>query len=669
MTMLDKFTEEISHFIGALHASLEHARAREAYTDFAFHKVDATVDPLPVHTGEFAAPFALLGFEPDFGYRAPAPGHPELPTKTPGVPTLTVERTVGYQVEVNIDKPLPSGIGAPGSLDRSFTVEIEAPGSVVNHISQAISLSDDDVFSIGGHGLRFQPTSIDDAALRDAINHVSTLSPINDITRPDSVEDVIQVIKTIMEEVGEGPGDGDIEAVQIHVSASSIDGIYVNGQKVDAAPEIEDHHVFEKAGSDDAEGEAFSNVLVSDEGVLAVDVSVEVHTGGNTLVNDVVLQNFWTGGAITLVAGDHVDLNAIVQINALWDKDAITAAVNSASAEAATNELFNIATFEHLDGADDGGSGAGDSPVYPSFWAVTEVKGDLMIVNWLEQITFMSDDDVGILSASGVTTRVTAGDNFSVNDVSLFELGFRYDVIIVGGSVFDANIIHQMNVLFDNDVVGAVANFETAGEGSLSSSGNLLWNQARIATVGDADRFESLTQGQAETIASCAEGDAAISSDLLSDPAYAGLQGLRVLYISGDLINLQYIRQTNILGDSDQIALAMDAIAPNLDADWTIETGSNALLNSATIIDLDSVGKTYVGGQQYSQETLFQAELISSQPDFGNPNADALINEAVLFLDDSMLGSDEHSDDADALCLPSDYESHTSDGVNSILGH
>ncbi len=77
----------------------------------------------------------------------------------------------------------------------------------------------------------------------------------------------------------------------------------MNGQKVDAAPEIEDHHVFEKAGSDGAEGEAFSNVLVSDEGVLAVDVSVEVHTGGNTLVNDVVLQNFWTGGAITLVAG------------------------------------------------------------------------------------------------------------------------------------------------------------------------------------------------------------------------------------------------------------------------------------------------------------------------------------------------------------------------------
>ncbi len=35
---------------------------------------------------------------------------------------------------------------------------------------------------------------------------MSTLSPINDITRPGSVEDVIQVIKTIMEEVARGQG-------------------------------------------------------------------------------------------------------------------------------------------------------------------------------------------------------------------------------------------------------------------------------------------------------------------------------------------------------------------------------------------------------------------------------------------------------------------------------
>ena len=148
-----------------------------------------------------------------------------------------------------------------------------------------------------------------------------------------------------------------------------------------------------------------------------------------------------------------------------------------------------------------------------------------------------------------------------------------------------------------------------------------------------------------------------------------GLQGLRVLYISGDLINLQYIRQTNILGDSDQIALAMDAIAPRLDASWSIETGSNTLVNNATIIDLDSVGKTYIGGDQYSQETLFQAELISAHPDFSNPNPDALITEAVHSHEDSLLDQDDYPPASDASCMPSDYDGHTGDGVNSMIGH
>ena len=292
-----------------------------------------------------------------------------------------------------------------------------------------------------------------------------------------------------------------------------------------------------------------------------------------------------------------------------------------------------------------------------------------MIVNWLEQIIFMSDNDVGILSSSGVTTSVIAGDNFGVNHASVFELGFSYDLIIIGGSIYDANIIHQMNILFDNDLVGATADFQTSGEGSFSSSGNLLWNQARIGTIGDADRFDSLSQDQIGTLESFADGEGNIAPELLSNQDFAGLQGLRVLYVSGDLINLQYIRQTNILGDNDQIALAVNAIAPDLDASWTIETGSNALINNATIIDLDSVGKTYIGGEQYSQETLFQAELISSHPDFGSPNPDALVNEAVLFLDDSMLDQNDHATTHDASCLPSDYDGHAGDGVNSMIGH
>ncbi|CAH0340671.1 hypothetical protein RHI9324_02351 [Rhizobium sp. CECT 9324] len=679
MTMADKFTEEISHFIGFFHITLENARAREAYNEFSFTKVDVDVEKLPVHTSDFAAPFELLGFEPGFGYRSPAPDHWYVLTKPVEPQFISVARTVGHHSD---DRVLPDTPNYGFNTAQSSTVhfvapEIQAPGSVVNHFNQAISLSDDDYFSVGGHGLTFSPEPIDDGAVLKGFEEAAALSPLGDLARPGSSDEMVGVIKTIIEQLEEAPGGED--AVQVHISASSIDGIYVNGELVEEAPALEDHHAFAKDGgeaddADDSEVEESgagenSNTWTMDDGTVAIEVSVEVHTGGNTLINNVVLQNFWTGATVTIVAGDHIEANAIIQINALWNTDAITSAVSDWTHDAAANEMFNIATFDHLDTSAGATSDAAANDGYPAFWAVTEIHGDLMIVNWLEQIIFMSDDDVGILSSSGVTTSVVAGDNYGVNHASVFELGFSYDLIIIGGSIFDANIIHQMNVLFDNDFVGATADFQTSGESSVSSSENLLWNQARIATIGDSDRFDSLSQDQLTTLASFANGQGSIAPELLSDEAFAGLQGLRVLYVSGDLINLQYIRQTNILGDSDQIALAMDAIAPNLDAGWTIETGSNALLNNATIIDLDSVGKTYVGGQQYSQETLFQAELISGQPDFGNPDPDALVNEAVLFLDDSMLDPDDHSTASDHSCLPSDYDGHSGDGVNSMIGH
>lgn len=671
MTTMDKFTEEISHFIGFFHISLETARAREAYTEFAVTKSQVEVEKLPVHTSDFGAPFDLLGFDPGFGYRSPAPDHWHVPTRLVDAPPIPAGRTVGYAIEA---PPLPDtfrdAFGTPIKTVHSFSAEIEAPGSIVNHFSQAISLSDDDYFGVGGHGLSFNPEAVDDAEVLEGFEEASALSPLSDFARAGSSEDLIGVIKTVIEQLEDVPDDSD--AVQVHISAASIDGIYVNGEMVEEAPVIEDYHTIDddkESGEEENADDGGSNTWISDDGTVVIDASVEVHTGGNTLINNVVLQNFWTGATVTLVAEDHVEVNAIVQINAIWDTDSITSKVSNWTNDAAANEMFNIATFDHLDTSSGSASDASGADGYPAFWAVTEIHGDLMIVNWLEQIIFMSDNDVGILSSSGVTTSVVAGDNFGINHASVFELGFSYDLIIIGGSIFDANIIHQMNVLFDNDLVGATADFQTSGEGSVSSSGNLLWNQARIGTIGDADRFDSLSQDQIDTLESFADGEGDIAPELLSNEDFQGLQGLRVLYVSGDLINLQYIRQTNILGDSDQIALAMDAIAPDLDASWTIETGSNALMNNATIIDLDSVGKTYIGGEQYSQETLFQAELISAHPDFGNPNPDALVNEAVLFLDDSMLEPDDHSTAYDASCLPSDYDGQTGDGVNSMIGH
>ena len=212
------------------------------------------------------------------------------------------------------------------------------------------------------------------------------------------------------------------------------------------------------------------------------------------------------------------------------------------------------------------------------------------MVNWLEQFIFKTDDDIGVLSSSGVTTSVISGGNLGINQTSILELGFAYDLIIVGGSVYDANLIQQISVLFDNDVVGALPGFQTTGTGMASTGGNLLWNDAYI-DIGGADRFEALSNKYLALANDLADGGNSLSKGVLADDAFTGLEGLRVLYINGDLLNLQYIKQTSILGDSDQIALAMDQLKPHLDADWSLSTGGNALINHAVILIWNSLGK------------------------------------------------------------------------------
>ncbi len=661
MTMFDKITEEIAHFIGVFHVSVEDARFREIYPEFSFNPVPSELEPLPAIVPHFEAPYQLLGYDPGFDYRSPRaePWHAySRPVKFQDTqrPHIIDENGAG-STWYNWPK---YGAGLSHWTTKFTHPELEPPGSVVNYINQIVVLSDNDYFSVGGHNLTFSPDAIDNSGLLASAEAVLSLSPLGDLERPGSGDEIITLIKASILQI-EAAELSSSHAAQIFAAGETMEGIYVNGQLASEVPLLEDYHSFDDEASEDDTG---SNVWRMDNGTVAIKASVELQSGGNTLVNEALLKNFWTGGTVTAVVGDHVELNAIIQTNALWDTDAVTSSIGLPT-NTGINELFNIATFERLDIAKNPNADPVDLDHYPKYWSITEVKGDLMIVNWLEQFTFMSDNDIGILSSSGVTTSIVSGDNTGVNHVSIFELGFSYDLIVVGGSLYDANIIRQTNVLFDNDVIDADASFQTAGKGEISSSANLLWNQAHITNIGNPDRFDVLPQHYLDAANGLADGGTNIPDDVRSDDAFAGLNGLSVLYITGDVLNLQYIRQTNILGDSDQIALAKEAVAPNLTTEWSITTGSNTLVNSAAIADLDSFGKTYVGGDQYSLETLYQAEMISQHPEFGGHHSDALVNEAVLFLDDSML------DTADTAHPPyaAEHDMNPDDGVNSVLGH
>ncbi|MHB2266120.1 hypothetical protein [Aliihoeflea sp. PC F10.4] len=664
---MDSLTETIAHFIGFFHTTLEHARMREAYTKFLVEE-DGTpeTEAAAFVQAQFDARFDLIGYVPTLDYKAPSPDtvmyYPWSDVRfTPPQVDIPGQQVLypGWLM------PKASMVSVSGSAHLVLP-KVEPLGSVASVISQTAILSDNDYFGVGGHGLIFTPPPIDNQPLLDFADQALSISPIGAPAMPGSAAEMGAFIREIAERVENFTADDVPEGATVTVVRSdALEGKYLNGVAVDELPDLKDYHDLNPLENPDP-APAKGNAVVHADGTVTVDASVTVEAGGNTLVNAASVASFWTAATVTAVMGDHIEVNAIVQVNAWMDDDAVSSLIGNWTNDAAQTQAFNLATFARYDTLADMEPPA-PTASFPENWVVTHIDGDVMIVNWLQQLVFMSDNDIGILSSSGSTTTVIAGENTSINQISLYEMAFAYDLIVVGGHVFDANIIQQMNVLFDNDVIGAVEGFETTGKGSVSTSDNLLWNEASIYNVGGATRFDALPDAYKAFADSLADGGQGAAGDVLNDTAFAGLGALRVLYISGDLIKLNYISQTNILGDSDQIALAMNAVGPVTDADWTVNTGGNTLINLAAIADLDSLGKTYVGGQQYSQDILVQAEFISTSPDgLGIKSPDALVNEAVAFLVDDIA---DHSGAGASSFDPSYHplDAGQGDGLQSIL--
>lgn len=644
---MDSVTEIIAHFFGHFHTLIEQARMREAYDEFLADKADQLDYPeLPFIEAQFDARFQLGSYVPELAYEPPAPDillvvpWSYVRFVPPELPELTDKLYAQWPALLQL---------APASIALSYVTktilpDIEPLGSVANYLIQKISLSDNDYFNVGGSGLVFSAEPIDNDLLLDFASEALAISPIANPALPGSVDAVVDFITTAIEAFDSFDASSAPEGASMFVTKSAtLEGDYLNGELVDELPSLIDYYDPEADDEPEAELEPVGQMSVRIEANAHFEASVSLETGGNALVNAASVTSFWTAATVTAVVGSHFELNAIIQINAWMDEDAVSEDVSAwLDPDAAATKAFNLASFARYDTFEEMRQ-AGDEPNFPKHWVVERIDGDVMIVNWLQQFVFMSDNDIGILSSSGVTTSVIAGDNLSVNQISLFEMAMAYDLIIIGGNVYDANIIQQLNVLFDNDLIGAVDGFTTTGNGTASTSGNLLWNEASIYNVGGATRFDALPDAYKAFADSLALGGNGAAGDVLTDTAFADLGALKVLYISGDLIKLNYVGQTNILGDSDQIVLAMNAIDPVEDASWTLQTGDNALINLAGISDLDSLGKTYVGGEQYAQDVLIQAEFISASPDLlGARDPNALVNEAVAFLVDDA--SNDHAD-------------------------
>ncbi len=640
---MDKITESIAHFIGLFHMEVEQARGHKEFAEFqaakALQALDAELKHIEV---DIRSPHELEDMDPGVRY---TPAAPEwvwaLPWTSANFDPPYVSIPLDHHAPHRVHLPTDDGSLASVSSGSRIAHEITPPGSIVELIRQTNILDDSDFVSVGDHGLTFTPIEGHGATLNSLLDSATPFSPIGAVmpgsaqAMTDFIVDTGNALKTLVAaEQADGSDDG-VFAVRDDV----LEGTFVNGEHVAEAPKLEDHMPAGAATVEDSPAGSPDPVQMSESSV-SIAVSVEVNAGGNSMMNTAFINNSWLSSTVMAAVGNHVEINAIVQSNVWSDVDAIGASVDGWKIDAQdVTDSFNIAMFTRIDpGAMDSAAPVLSDSDFPKNWAVTTINGDLITMNWVQQFSFVTDDDIHVLSASGARTTVTTGENILGNDVSLQDLGLYYDLIIVGGSLYDGNFIQQMNVLLDDDFVAGVSGFETNGNASLSTSGNLLWNEASITNIGGADRFEALPDAYKQLAADFASGSRDIPLDVLLDPAFAGLAGIRVLYITGNVIDLQYISQVNVLGDADQVALAMNATSQAFpEADWTVSTGSNALVNVAQIIDVDTMGKTYVGGDHYSDEILIQAELVSNTPQYGTQSPDQLVNEAVAFLTDDDL--------------------------------
>lgn len=680
--LMDKMTEMVAHMVGIFQTTLDEVRMREAYDTFkALAAADPENDLFDAVEVTFKAKYALEGFTPGLRYADEAPFGPQKDFSGPfysdtGNSISTLAPIVAAPAET-----LPIYASASGSARATFS--LEPPSSIVIITFQDAYLSDNDVLLLGSGDTVF----VDPSEFLSQLQQYQTIATA--IAAPITTDMIL-------------PGEAATEAaIALHDKVSSTEattmsgvsatilqggdafGVHINGETVDEIPTIDDLlPAFRSDGTADdttgvtgdgsdpetaetADAHAFPdpfdglNTGYSDTSLIDIEDGHAVVTGANMLVNEVVINSAWLDAPVIAVMGDVVSLNVISQVNVLVDHDAgfFGEFINSTAMNAATF----LATATTL--ASDAEVDSTDAPELglPSNWAVTRIDGDLIAINQVSQYNFVTDNDSAEIVFTSANTYIGMGDNTVINLTDLSELGFGYDLIMIGGSMISVNWISQINVMIDNDSV----TFTGDTPAGFSGSDNLLVNHAMINAVG-VDSYGEMQDNFVAASENFANGALTIDESVAHDSVFEGTEILRVLYIEGDLTTINWIEQTNVLGDSDQVHLALDNLEAATGASATVTMGSNSTINVATINQFGVDSTIAVNGDVYDDALLYQAGLIDTDADPLGVAMPALANEAVAFLADDMMGPDLAPDDATITATASESTA-SSDVMQSML--
>lgn len=634
---LDRISEMVAHFIGIFETAEDGARLRELAEGFR-HTTDPhpDFDPEAIINHVLRAPYEHEGSHDglskfQFSKEAPPPA-PQVGTSG--------------SVEPFLHSITSFDMAALPRLKADFPVEEQTllyaglpPGSIAYVGHQFNVLVDHDLM-VGAGTLDFVAPEIFDAALM-------TLTQVADDLTPTLIGNPFDIIA---QAAGFGQSLGaqytalsqsapDAAQVTLIAGADAF-GLTINGTPGAVAPTLDElmpAYLQPDPVDEDTPDAAPTGVggsAAAASAVFDVEDGHDVLAGGNFAINETIVAFSAVDAPVIAVMGDAISTISISQVNVIYNFD-VGAGLTEAADVALNVATIALASSQPPAGADEDGDddqSPQPSDVFPEAWAVTQIDGDLLMLNWVHQYNFLSDHDRAEVTFSGEDSFIGFGGNIVLNQTMLLEFSGTYDLIIVGGQMIDMALISQTNVLLDNDVIISGGGWPTG----ISGGDNLALNAATIDMIG-IDSYTAMQSEFAQAGRDLADGAGTISADLAQSDYFAGTPFLNVLYISGDLITVTSISQTNIMGDADQVGVALAGLEQATDGPVTVTTGSNAVVNIASIMEhgMDSV--IMVGGEVYDHVLLYQAELIETDADPLGVAQMPLANEAVAFLADDMV--------------------------------
>lgn len=692
-TPSDHITEVVAHFIGLFHVGIEDLRFRSDYHEFRREEIKQNADPAPeTKPAPFIEKLELAPYGEQVEY------NPADYETYPHQAQLKIE--VG---PVDVDLPPVPEIAPPllidGALPAFARPELEPfyepPGSTLLYVSQIHRLHDDDVLVVDGQ----IEGPVDRTASHDELESlvlqaISVSAPIAEASSLRPVSEVEAVFHEVTAAAQGFDGHSAPQMHELHVAHGvAVEGTHINGEISEAAPDLlkemealgvareqPDEAETDPPAFSASSGEDLSDLPEtpgvsrhSDESSASITIdaskvptSMDVTSGGNVSINEVVIMNAGLAPGSLVVSGDYRSVDAIVQTNVLRDADSFggeLAAHAGASASAKTavaggNVVKNIAKVTNTDYETHSGAPFYEGEAQPGAWNVSYFDDDMYFLDWISQYSFTSDHDTQALTSIGTWTNFSTGENEGFNSLSFTDIGRFYDLVVVGGSIYDGNIITQTNILLDSDVIYATGTGTASVD--VDSGHNLLWNEASILNIGAGEWQTGLSGHYKQAAENLAAGNNRMPDGFKSDPAFAGVGVMDVLYIKGNVFDLRVIEQINIVGDADHLAIHQSTVENVEGTSWTVSTGSNVLANKAKIIDYDMVGQVaQVGGKIYSDAVLVQAELVDVSVDQFMSPQNKLATEVVAFLD----VTEEPSIDAELAPIPTGIDTMNNNDV------